>query len=76
MLRPGPAPAAVSAPTAIGPHLPSIALRALAALRRWHERANATFRLRELDDRLLRDVGLRRCDIETPPPLQKRRKTV
>ena len=68
MLRPGPAPAAVFAPTATGPALPALAARALAALRRWHERANATFRLRELDDRLLRDVGLTRRAVETPPP--------
>ncbi len=48
--------------------LPSLAQRVLAALLRWHDRANARFRLRELDDRQLRDVGLTRRAIETPLP--------
>ena len=68
MIKFGPAPPAAFAPIAAGSALRSIAPRAFAALRRWHERANATFRLRELDDRLLRDVGLTRRAVETPPP--------
>lgn len=56
------------APTPTAISLRSLAQRALAALRRWHDRANAGFRLRELDDRLLRDVGLTRGAVGRPPP--------
>ena len=44
--------------------------RAVYTLEEWHERARQRRRLMELDDRLLKDVGLTRADVarETSKP--------
>jgi len=42
----------------------SLTARLLAALLRWQERNRERHHLRALDDRILRDVGLSRADIE------------
>jgi len=50
------------------PHSGAVLLRILTALRRWQELAQSRQRLRELDDRLLRDVGLSRRDVAAAAP--------
>lgn len=40
-------------------------LRALKTLHCWQERAEQRYRLATLDDRMLKDVGLSRADVDT-----------
>jgi uncharacterized protein YjiS (DUF1127 family) len=53
-------------------HFPllSVIRRIVAAIRLWRRRARSRQQLRELDDRLLKDIGLRREDVgyEFPKP--------
>jgi uncharacterized protein YjiS (DUF1127 family) len=46
--------------------------RIVAAIRRWREHAGSQQQLRAFDDRLLRDIGLRREDLgyEFPKPFR------
>ena len=47
--------------------------RIVAAIRRWREHARSQQQLRAFDDRLLRDIGLRREDLgyEFPKPFRR-----
>lgn len=62
-------PASEAGPSAVQ-QAPGFLSRALDTLAEWHERARQRRRLMELDDRLLKDIGLTRADVarETSKP--------
>ena len=53
-------PRDVFAPTS----LPRLAMNVLRRVREWRERARSRHLLQQLDDRMLRDVGLSRSDVD------------
>jgi uncharacterized protein YjiS (DUF1127 family) len=59
-----PLPAAHSTPDGTRGTMPSLLARACATMLRWARRRRARYELAQLDERLLRDVGLTRQQVE------------